>query len=216
MDREARPDTDEDAVRATVRRRLHEAVVDLAPVFGFTLSFALTHHLFLALATALVVGLGVFAYRLLRREPVRRTLGSLGVVSVGALLASATGQATSFFVPGLLVHCTLALVTPVLLLLGWPPLGLVIGMITGERTLWRRCAVRRRALTLANLVLYTGSLTMLAIQLPLFLSGQAVALGTVDLFGPLVFGLSALVGWQVYRRALGVHRCSGTGSPALT
>ncbi|GGU49245.1 hypothetical protein GCM10010211_11700 [Streptomyces albospinus] len=100
-----------------------------------------------------------------------------------------------------------SLVTPVLLLLGRPPMGLAVGLITGERTRWRRCAVRRRAFSKGNLVILAGHVVMPAVQLPLFFSGQAVALGAVDVFGPIVLALTALLGWRVYRSCVGTHRC---------
>ncbi|MEU9486823.1 DUF3159 domain-containing protein [Streptomyces decoyicus] len=196
-----------DAVRTAVRNRLRGAVVDIAPVFGFTVTFALTHRLAVALTLAFAAGAGVFVLRLIRGEPVWRALGVLGFVCVQGALAARTGQATTFFLPHLLLHCAMAVVAPVLILLGWPPLGLMAGLLTGERTRWRRCAVRRRAFAKGSLVLFTGNILMLAVQLPLFLSGHAVALGSVDVFGPLVFALGALLGWRVYRRSVGGHRC---------
>ncbi|MGW7576702.1 DUF3159 domain-containing protein [Streptomyces sp. NPDC054765] len=195
------------AVQTAVRNRLRSTVVDIAPVFGFTLTFALTHRLAVALTLAFAAGAGVFVHRLARKEPVRRALGILGLVCVQGALAARTGQATTFFLPHLLLHCTMAVAGPVLILLGRPPMGLMVGLLTGERTAWRRCAVRRRAFAKGSLVMFAGNVLMLAVQLPLFLSGQAVALGSVDVFGPLVFALGALLGWRVYRRSVGTHRC---------
>ncbi|MFB7630367.1 DUF3159 domain-containing protein [Streptomyces sp. NPDC056149] len=186
--------------------------IDIAPVFGFTVSFAVTHRLVVALALAVAAAAGICAYRIARAESVRRALAALCLICVGGVLAARTGQATDFFLPGLVLHSVMALVTPVLLLWGWPPMGLMVGLITGERTRWRRCAVRRRAFTRGNLVMYAGHLVMLAIQLPLFFTGQTIALGSVDAFGPVVLALGALVGWRVYRRCVGSHRC-GTPDP---
>ncbi|MGX7757630.1 DUF3159 domain-containing protein [Streptomyces angustmyceticus] len=192
---------------AAVRSRVRGTVLDLAPVFGFTLTFAVTHRLAVALTLALTAGVGVFVHRVVRRESVRRALGVLGFVCVQGALAARTGDATDFFLPQLLLHCAMAVASPVLILLGWPPLGVLAGVFTGEGTAWRRCAVRRRAFAKGSLVLFAGKVLMLSVQIPLYLSGQAVALGSVDVFGPLVVGLGALLGWRVYRRALGTHRC---------
>ncbi|WP_260636275.1 DUF3159 domain-containing protein [Streptomyces angustmyceticus] len=192
---------------AAVRSRVRGTVLDLAPVFGFTLTFAVTHRLAVALTLALTAGVGVFVHRVGRRESVRRALGVLGFVCVQGALAARTGDATDFFLPQLLLHCAMAVASPVLILLGWPPLGVLAGVFTGEGTAWRRCAVRRRAFARGSLVLFAGKVLMLSVQIPLYLSGQAVALGSVDVFGPLVVGLGALLGWRVYRRALGTHRC---------
>jgi hypothetical protein len=202
------PEADgEDAVRTAVLRRLRSIVIDVAPAFAFTVSFGLTHHLALALALVFVVGAGVCVYRVARGEPVRRPLVALGFVCVGGVLATRTGQATNFFLPELVVHGVMVVVTPVALLLGWPPMALAIGFVTGERTRWRRCAVRRRAFARGNLVILAGHLLVLSVELPLFLSGQAVALGSVHVFAPIVLAVGALLGWRVYRRMVGTHRC---------
>lgn len=203
-----------DAVRTAVRKRLRSTLTDVTPVIGFTLTFALTHRLGVALTLALSVGAGVFLLRLVRREPVRQALVFLGIVCVQGLLAGRTGDAVNFFLPHLVLHTVMAVVTPVLLLLGWPPLGVLVGLVTGERSGWRRCAVRRRAFVKGHLVIYAGSLLTLSVQLPLFLSGQAVALGTVDVFGPLVLAVGALLGWRVYLRSVGTHRCDAPVGPS--
>ncbi len=208
MDRAAHPEAgSDDAARAAIRGRLCSGLLDVAPVLGLTLSLSFTHRVAVALTVALTAGAGGCVVRLVRGEPVRRTLGVVGVVGVGGALAALTGQATSFFVPSLVMHCAMAVATPVMLLLGWPPMGLAVGLITGERTGWRRCPVRRRGFIRGNLAIMAGSYVLLAIQLPLFLSGQAVALGTVETLGPVVLALSTLLGWRVYRRVVGTHRC---------
>lgn len=200
-----------DVAGDVVRHRLRDAAIDVAPVFGFTVSFALTHRVVVALALAVVTGVGVCGYRLMRGESVRRALAVLGLICVGGALAARSGEATDFFLPSLVMHCAMSVVTPVLLLLGWPPMGLAVGLVTGERTRWRRCAVRRRAFTKGNLVILGAHVAMLAVQIPLFWSGQAVALGVVDVFGPIVLALGVLLAWRIYRRGVGTHCCEVPG-----
>ncbi|MFI5522275.1 DUF3159 domain-containing protein [Streptomyces platensis] len=203
----------EDTVHTAVRRRLRSTAVDVVPVLAFTFSFGLTHRLTVALALAVALGAGVCIYRVVRGEPKRGPLVALGFVCVQGVLAARSGQATNFFLPELTVNCVMVVVTPVLLVLGWPPMGLAVGLITGERTGWRRCTVRRRAFTRGNLVMLAGHVLVVSVELPLFLSGQAVALGSVHVFGPVVLALGALLGWRVYRRTVGPHRCGTHLSP---
>ena len=198
---------DRDAVLDAARDRLRNMVIDVVPVFGFTVTFALTHWIPAALGIALLAGVAVAGYRLLRRESVWRALAVLAVVAVAGALAARTGLATKFYLPGLIVESAVAVVTPVALLFGWPLQGVAVGMITGEGTRWRRCAVRRRAFTRGTLVAYSISMTALAVKLSLFLTGQAVILGTVDVIMPFVLAGNIVLSWRVYRRAVGSHRC---------
>lgn len=206
-------DADRDAVLAAARNRLRGMVIDVAPVFGFTVTFALTHWISIALGIALLAGVAVAGYRLFRRESVWRALAVIAAVGVAGALAAGTSQATNFYLPGLAVESVMAVVTPTLLLLGWPLMGVAAGMITGEGTRWRRCTVRRRAFATGTLVGYAVSLTMLTIKLSLFLSGQAVILGTVDVIAPFVLAGNIVLSWRVYRRAVGSHRCETAQSP---
>ncbi|MBL1096088.1 DUF3159 domain-containing protein [Streptomyces sp. 205] len=198
----------EDAARAAVRNRLRAAVIDIAPIFGFTVSYALTHRLTVALVFALTAAAGVCVYRVVRGESVWRALAVLGFVCVQGALSAKTGQATDFFLPNLVMHSVVALANAVMMLLGRPLMGVVVALITKEGAGWRRCTVRRRAFMKGNLVILTGSVVMLSIQLTLYLSGQAVALGVADACGPPVLALSTWLGWRVYRRAVGDHRCT--------
>ncbi|TDD40980.1 DUF3159 domain-containing protein [Saccharopolyspora elongata] len=197
-----------DDTEPDVRKRARGALIDIAPILCFTLSFALTQRLTAAVAFALAAGVGTGIYRLVRREPAWRALGALGVVCVGSALAAHTEDATNFFLPGLVIQGVTAAVTPVLLAFGWPPLALVAGLVTGERTRWRRCPIRRRAFTRANLVLFATKVVLLSVELPLFLAGQTVTLGFTNAAGPFVHGLGALLAWRVFRRAAGTHRCA--------
>ena len=79
---------DADIVLSAARDRLWGLAIDVAPAFGYTVSFALTHRIGVALPVALAVGIGVAAYRLARREPVWRALAVIGVIGA----AGAVGQ----------------------------------------------------------------------------------------------------------------------------
>ncbi|MGW5647708.1 DUF3159 domain-containing protein [Saccharopolyspora sp. NPDC003752] len=191
-----------------MQNRVRAALIDIAPILFFTLTFVLTHRVVIAVAFALTCGVGITVRRLVCGEPVWRALGALGIICVGGLLAACTGDATNFFAPGLVIHSTIALVTPVMLAFGWPPLGLVAGLVTGEGTRWRRCPIRRRAFTRSNVVLLATKVVILSAEIPLFLAGQTIALGFTNAVGPVVHGLGVLLAWRVFRRTTGTHHCA--------
>ncbi|MBP2324441.1 hypothetical protein JOF56_004826 [Kibdelosporangium banguiense] len=209
-----RQDTDQEGETAEItgpdmRERVRGAMLEIAPIFCFTASFAITHEIAVALPLALTAGIAVSVYRLVRREPVWRALAALGVVGIGSLLALSSGEATEFFVPNLITHGVVAVVSLVLLIAGWPPMGLLMGLVTGDGTNWRRCPVRRRAFSKASLALLASPVLMSSVEIPLYLADQAIALGVVDTFGPLVFVLAVMLGWRIYRSAAATHRCQG-------
>ncbi|MFD9701717.1 DUF3159 domain-containing protein [Lentzea sp. NPDC059081] len=192
------------------RHRVKGAVFEIAPIFTFTATFAVTHRLAVALSLAVAAGIAVCVHHLVRRESLWRALAAVAVVGLGGLLAVRSGEAADFFLPGLVVHGAVVTVNLALLAAGWPLLGLVAGVFTGEGTAWRRCRVRRRAYARGSLVLLVSPVTLMAAGLPLYLSGQAVALGLAELAGPFLFTLGLFGAWRVYRRSLGAHDCAAS------
>ncbi|MEV4172670.1 DUF3159 domain-containing protein [Nonomuraea sp. NPDC049709] len=193
--------------RPGVAEQVRGAVIEVLPIFCFTVGFAISHQVAIALPLALAAGIAACGYRLVRRESAWRALGALGIVALGGVLALRSGEATDFFLPNLVMHGAIGVVSIILLLAGWPVMGLVVGLLTRDRMAWRRCPIRRRGFTRGSLVLLASPLLMTSAGLPLYLADEAVALGTVDVFGPFVFALAAMVGWRVHRRTVGTHRC---------
>jgi hypothetical protein len=56
-----------------------------------------------ALIVAVVTGLGIAGYRLLRRQSMRHAINGLFGIGIGAALALKTGDAKTFFVPGIVL-----------------------------------------------------------------------------------------------------------------
>jgi Protein of unknown function (DUF3159) len=56
-----------------------------------------------ALIVAVAMGLGIAGYRLLRRQSMRHAINGLFGIGIGAALALKTGDAKTFFVPGILL-----------------------------------------------------------------------------------------------------------------
>jgi Protein of unknown function (DUF3159) len=72
------------------------------PVLAFVL-VNITWSLTPALIVAIALGLGLAAYRLLRKQPVRHAMNGLFGIAIGAALAWKTGDAKDFYVPGILL-----------------------------------------------------------------------------------------------------------------
>ena len=131
--------------------------------------------------------------RLLQRQTlVHVTSGVVGLV-VAAVVASRTGEASDFFLPGILYNAGLAVVFAASMLLGWPVVGFMFGAVTGDVTGWRSRRGVRRMFQKLTAVLLANYVLRVVVQLPLYLSGSVVALGIskVVLGWPLL-GVSVL------------------------
>jgi hypothetical protein len=146
------------------------------------------------LAVGLSVGLAVVftLARLIARSPASAAIGGLVATAAAAALALWTGRAADNFILGLVTNGAYGSVMLISALIGWPLIGLAVGWLMNDGTSWRHDRRKRRVffwLTIAWAGLFA---VRLAVELPLFLTDQVTALGTLKLimglplFAPLV------------------------------
>ncbi|HKS45091.1 MAG TPA: DUF3159 domain-containing protein [Amycolatopsis sp.] len=150
-----------------------------------------------AIGVAVVVG----AVRLVRGDRARVVVVSLAAVIVAALIALHTGRAQDFFLIQLLSNVASALLWAASVVVRWPLLGVVVGLLLGQKTRWRKDPVLLRAYSRASLLWSCQYLLRVAVYLPLWWAGQLVALGVARtvLTWPLQALTIAVSGWVLYR-----------------
>lgn len=127
-----------------------------------------------AVALAAVLALA----RIVRRQtPVYALSGVVGVAIAG-WVASRTGRAEDFFLPGLLINVGYAAAYAASIAVRWPLLGVIVSAISRSGTGWREDPERVRAYSRASWIWVGLFLARVAVQLPLYLAGAVVALGT--------------------------------------
>lgn len=135
-------------------------------------------------------------------RPLAVAVGLLAVC-VAALIALRTGRAADFFLLQVLSNAASALVWAVSIVVRWPLLGVVVGVVLGQRTSWRRDSALLRAYTHASWIWACQYLVRLLVFVPLWAGGYVVVLGAarVALSWPLI-ALTLAVSWFVLRRSL--------------
>ncbi|GEL20507.1 DUF3159 domain-containing protein [Pseudonocardia asaccharolytica] len=154
-------------------------------------------------AAAVLVALVVAVARLATGNRPRSVLvGLLGVV-VAVLVALYTGRAVDFFLIQLLANAASALTWAVSIVVRWPLLGVVVGLVLGQRTRWRRDPDLMRGYQRASWFWVGQYLLRLAVFLPLYFADAVVALGVARLAftWPLIIACIG-VSWRVIRRTL--------------
>lgn len=152
---------------------------------------------------ALAVGAVVAGVRLRRGDRPRSVLIGLLAVCVAALIAVRTGRAENFFLIQLLSNAASALAWAVSIVVRWPLLGVLVGAALGQRSRWRRDPALLRGYARASWVWTATYVLRVAVFVPLYLSGQVLALvvARVSLTWPLVAAALA-VSWVLLRRSL--------------
>ncbi len=148
------------------------------PPLGFVAGWLASGRSVLAGAvTALAVGLAVAAWRLYRADRPRAVLIGLIGVCVAALIALRTGRAADFFLLQLFANAASALLFAVSTAIRWPLLGVIVGIVLGQRTRWRRDPDLPRAYGRGSLVWTAQYALRVAVFLPLYEGDLVVALG---------------------------------------
>lgn len=156
----------------------------------------------LVLALGVSVGLAaVFTIvRLVQKSPPSAALGGLIAAGAAAALALWTGRGADNFVPGLITNAVYGTVFLVSALIGWSLIGIAAGFLMGDSTGWRADKRKRRAFSLLGIAWAALFFARLAVQLPLYLTDQVTALGTLKLImGLPLFAPLIAVTWLVVR-----------------
>jgi hypothetical protein len=149
-------------------------------------------------AVALAVVLA--AVRIWRRETLQFAFSGLIGVAIAAFIATRTGRAEDFFLPGILLNAAYATAYLASIAVRWPLLGVLIGPVIGEGMKWRKDPRRLALYSKASWIWVGVFMLRLAVQLPLYLAGAVVALGIArTALGLPVFALAAWLSYLLLR-----------------
>ena len=155
-----------------------------------------------AVWAAVAAGAIIAVLRLVRRQSLQQVVSGFVGIAFCAWLASRTGKAEDFYLPGLLINIAYALGLALSCLVGHPLLGYAVGAATGDVTGWRKVPEQRRAYTLATWFFVAVFAARVAVQGPLYLAGAVGALGVAKIaLGWPLFALAAWFSYRVIRRA---------------
>ena len=170
------------------------------PSIIFLIVFNLKDQLQPALFASVSVSAVLTIIRLAMRETIQHAVSGLIGTLICAWFANRTGNASDIYIPKLLTNLGYGTVYLVANLIGWPILGLLLGPILGENFHWRRDPARARAYRRASWLWVGMFFTRIAIQYPIYRSGNVNLLGTVNLaMGYPLFVATAYGSWLILK-----------------
>lgn len=154
-----------------------------------------------AAGVAVGIALLLTIARLVRRQSPVHALSGLVGVAFAAFIATRSGRAENFFLPGLLANAAYASAFLISIAVKRPLVGLIVANLDGEGSEWRKDPLRVRAFVRASW-LWAGLFALrLLVQLPLYLAGSVVVLGVVKTgMGLPLFGIGLWLTWLLVRR----------------
>lgn len=185
------------------------AVDATIPVVAFVLAWLVVPYLGVgtpviwAGAVAVLAAVVVAVVRIRRGGRARSALLGLLGVAVAVAVAVYTGNAEDFFLTQIAGNALSALAWAASIVVRWPLLGVIVGLVLRQRTRWRHDPALLRGYQRASWVWVGQYLIRLAVFLPLYAANWVVALGAARVL--LSWGLVAAciaVSWAVLRRSL--------------
>lgn len=169
----------------------------------------------LQMAAIAAIGLGglIAIFRLFRGESAKYAASGFIGVLIAGFIATRTGKAEDFFLPGLLFNAGYAIAYAVSILVRWPLIGVFVGPLMGEGMTWRQDPDKVRLFSRASWLWAGMFVVRLIVQLPLYLTSSLVALGIAKtVMGLPIFALTL---WLTYlmlkREGLDLKRVTGAG-----
>ena len=177
------------------------------PSVVFLLTFNFRHDLQFSLISALALSLILAIVRLAKKDTIQHAIsGVLGVV-ICAFFANRSGNPSDFYIPKLLTNLAYGSAYLIANLAGWPILGVVLGPLLGENFEWRKNPERKRVYIRASWIWVAMFFARIAVQYPIYRSGNVNLLGTVNLaMGYTLFFAAAYGSWLVIKTAPPINK----------
>lgn len=170
------------------------------PAAGFLVAYLLTEDLVPAILLAVGMGAVFTIIRLLQRGSLIQSFSGLIGVGICAAFAYFSGDARGYYEPGFFINVVYLIGFGVSVLVKWPFMGILFGLIRGEGFDWRHDSARRRRYALATWIIAAVLAARLLVQFPLYLVDNVAALGVTRLvMGVPLYALALWLGWMLTR-----------------
>lgn len=170
------------------------------PSIVFLVVFNISKEVNTAIMSALALSLILAIFRLIKKDTIQHSVSGVIGVLICAYFANKSGNASDFYIPKLLTNLGYGTVYLIANLVGWPILGVVLGPLLGENFRWRNNPARKRMYVKASWIWVAMFFSRIAVQYPIYKSGNVNLLGTVNLaMGYPLFFAAAYGTWLVIK-----------------
>ena len=183
-------------------------VESIAPSLAFVVSFSISQDIVLAVALAGTLAIAFIALQLVKRKPITNAIaGAVGIAISAYLPLREGGQPADYFVQGFFTNSIYFVVLGISVLLRWPIIGVLVGLLNGSGSKWRKDKSQLRRFSVVTglwMGLFGGRL---AVQLPLYFAGQTEALGIARIaMGVPLYAFCIWISWLLLKGVLTTRR----------
>lgn len=174
------------------------------PAALFVLVFALTKETVAAVVVSLGVSTGFVVLQIITRKPLTQAIaGALGIALSAYLTLRDGGHPADYFVQGFITNIAYGSALAVSLLVRWPLIGFLVGLLKGEPLGWRTDKKLLRRADLATMLFVALFSLRLLVQLPLYFANQIEGLGIARVaMGVPLYALCIWLSWLLLRSSI--------------
>ncbi|GGO91205.1 DUF3159 domain-containing protein [Wenjunlia tyrosinilytica] len=173
------------------------------PGLVFVVVFTITHKVAPAAWSAFGLTAAFALVRLLRRETLQHALSGVFGVAIGAFIATKSGKAENFYLPGLIYSVGYVIAFIVSAVVRWPLIGVLLGPILGENLTWKRNNPGRYKAYLKATWVWAGIMAIKPLILfPVYFTHDVTLLGWLKVaLGIPPFLLAVYLTWLILAKA---------------
>jgi len=182
---------------------LRGIIESIVPGIAFLAIYLPTHNLLIAVLVPAFVALALVVVRAGAKSSMSSAVTGAVLLAITAVLTLITGRAVNNFAPGIVINAVGFVVMLASILVRWPLIGFLVGVLFGDADGWREDAGKRRILTLATWLWVALFAIRLVLEVPLYFADNVTALGVVRLITSVP--LYAVFLWATWLLVRGVY-----------
>ena len=174
------------------------------PSFLYVVTFAFSRSVFISVSVVAIAVLALTVRHIVKKRPLTQLVGALLGIGLAIYLTLRPGaQAGDFYLKDFWINGAYGSVLLLSVIVRWPIIGVIVGFLAGQGLTWRKDRRKVRFFDLVTLLWVGLFAVRLAVELPLYLLGDIVALGFIKLVLGLPFYLTMVwVSWRLLRKVI--------------
>ena len=183
-------------------------IESVLPGMIFVLVLAISKQTVAAVVAAVSTSAFFLILQIVRKKPLTQAIaGALGIAISAFLPLRDGGHAADYFLQGFFTNAAYVAVLTVSLMVRWPLVGVLIGLLLGDNKTWRQNKSKVRRFQAATLVWVALFSARLLVQVPLYFAGQTELLGIFRIaMGVPLYALCIWFTWLLVRGVINQRR----------
>lgn len=183
-------------------------VESILPALVFVSVLASTKNTVVSVISAASISAFFLILQIVRKRPLTQAIaGALGIAISAFLPLRDGGHAADYFLQGFFTNAAYLAVLIISLLIRWPIIGVLIGLLVGDSKTWRTNKSKMFRFQAATLVWVGLFSARLLVQVPLYFAGQTELLGIFRIsMGVPLYALCIWFTWLLVRGVINQRR----------